>query len=273
VLLALLFVSRLKQKNSISGSPGSEFRLAVTGLMLANKVLDDNSEFSSSPFVSFPLSLAGIPTLTHTSLLYLAYTARTWSQVSSLELKPLVEGEAEFLKGLGWALHVTDREFRSFLKLLEGHVAARNARIGRGSSSRKIASTSRVRRQELEKLDTRIGGGGIDTGLGITTTSQHLLDPSTQYRLEGGRNVRRRVGEGAGGATMSATSTPTMGTFSYPFTAPTSAPHPYVQSQPLSAGPSYQPSSSSIFETDSITERNFSHFFTHRKPIQQETQL
>ncbi|GAA5825593.1 hypothetical protein JCM10212_006216 [Sporobolomyces blumeae] len=42
VLLALLFIARLKQKNQIHGAPGSEFRLAVTGLMLANKVLDDN---------------------------------------------------------------------------------------------------------------------------------------------------------------------------------------------------------------------------------------
>ncbi|GAA6006113.1 hypothetical protein JCM11491_002035 [Sporobolomyces phaffii] len=200
VLLALLFVSRLKQKNAIKGSPGSEFRLAVTGLMLANKVLDDNT-----------------------------YTARTWSQVSSLELKKLVAGEAEFLKGLNWSLHVTEREFRSFLKLLEGHVAARNARIGR--APRKIASTSRVRRH-ADKL-----GGGGETGLGITTSSNHLLGPSPVAYSNGDRNVRRRM-EG----TASATSTPTMGfgTFSYPVVAPTSAPHPGPQPQPVSAEPTFQ---------------------------------
>lgn len=44
VILALLFISRLKSKNDINGSPGSEFRSSVTALMMANKVLDDNSE-------------------------------------------------------------------------------------------------------------------------------------------------------------------------------------------------------------------------------------
>lgn len=76
VLLALLFTSRLKRKksvffpprkpflcstpsltplytcSSISGSSGSEYRLAVTALMLSNKVLDDNSAFSSLPCLS-----------------------------------------------------------------------------------------------------------------------------------------------------------------------------------------------------------------------------
>ncbi|GAA5965069.1 hypothetical protein JCM3765_004846 [Sporobolomyces pararoseus] len=216
VILALLFVSRLKQKNAIKGSPGSEYRLAVVGLMLANKVLDDNT-----------------------------YTARTWSQVSSLELKPLVEGEAEFLKGLNWSLHVTEKEFRSFLKLLEGHVAARNARTNR--APRKIASTSRVRR-ELEKST---GAGGEPLGLGITTPNQHSLNASAvPYSVEGDRNVRRRIAGrgGGGGTTMSASTTPTLGfgSFSYPLSAPHPQPHPqaYLQQsqQPVSAEPSYQAS-------------------------------
>lgn len=44
VILALLYLARLKTKNPISPSPGSEFRLTVTALMIANKVLDDNSK-------------------------------------------------------------------------------------------------------------------------------------------------------------------------------------------------------------------------------------
>ncbi|PRQ74373.1 hypothetical protein AAT19DRAFT_14726 [Rhodotorula toruloides] len=117
VLLALLFVSRLKQRNDIKGAAGSEYRLAVTALMLGNKILDDNT-----------------------------YTAQTWSQVSSLELKPLVAGEAEFLRGLDWSLHVTKRDFDAWLKLLEGHVAARNARLGEiPAPSNGIATPSRRR--------------------------------------------------------------------------------------------------------------------------------
>lgn len=53
VLLSLLLVSRLKQQNAIDGAPGSEYRLAVTGLMLANKILDDQSEPRSINAVEF----------------------------------------------------------------------------------------------------------------------------------------------------------------------------------------------------------------------------
>lgn len=57
VILALLFVSRLKSKNPINGLPGSEFRASITALALGNKVLDDNT-----------------------------YTAKTWAEVSGLDL-------------------------------------------------------------------------------------------------------------------------------------------------------------------------------------------
>ncbi|GAA5944608.1 uncharacterized protein JCM15063_000056 [Sporobolomyces koalae] len=185
VLLALLFVSRLKQKNVIAGAAGSEFRLAVTGLMLANKVLDDNT-----------------------------YTAQTWSQVSSLELKPLVAGEAEFLKGLDWSLHVSEREFRSFLKLLEGHVAARNARLGR--LPRKIATNSRV----LHHVDVR--PAPIGTEHGIAAASFPSQGQEITARAE--RSVRQKVDRGA----ASANSTPTMSWAVplFPPIAPASAPPP-----------------------------------------------
>ena len=92
MLLALLFISRLKQRNPINGAPGSEYRLAVTGLMLANKILDDNSASASSrPALlshgrSSPARLASLQVLTFSSVCVTAYTAQTWSQVSSLEL-------------------------------------------------------------------------------------------------------------------------------------------------------------------------------------------
>ncbi|KAM0751092.1 hypothetical protein T439DRAFT_225461 [Meredithblackwellia eburnea MCA 4105] len=107
VILALLFVYRLKSRNVICGAPGSEFRLAITALMMANKVLDDNT-----------------------------YTAKTWSDVSSLELKPLVAGEAEFLRGLDFKLHVTERDFGGWIKLLEGHVAVRRSQLKLSSSEK-----------------------------------------------------------------------------------------------------------------------------------------
>ncbi|GAA95189.1 hypothetical protein E5Q_01844 [Mixia osmundae IAM 14324] len=91
VVLALLFVYRLKIRNVIHGQPGSEFRLAIVAFMLANKVLDDHT-----------------------------YTAKTWSEVSGIALGPLQAGEIEFLKGLDFRMHVTSQHFESWQLLLLG---------------------------------------------------------------------------------------------------------------------------------------------------------
>ncbi|BGP18467.1 hypothetical protein JCM10213_003199 [Rhodosporidiobolus nylandii] len=202
VLLALLFISRLKQRNTINGAPGSEYRLAVTGLMLANKVLDDNT-----------------------------YTAQTWSQVSSLELKPLVAGEAEFLKGLDWSLHITKRDYDAWLKLLEGHVAARNMRIGRGPcsaslipSSRKIASSKRVRAALVGDLH----------GLGIEGAAPQLQLPASEK--DDSRRVRRRI---EGSVSTHTTPTSSFATFTLP--APSTAPHPHPRASAPLPSYSYQP--------------------------------
>ncbi|GAA5837502.1 hypothetical protein JCM11251_002123 [Rhodosporidiobolus azoricus] len=195
VLLSLLFISRLKQRNAINGAPGSEYRLAVTGLMLANKVLDDNT-----------------------------YTAQTWSQVSSLELQPLVAGEAEFLKGLDWSLHITKRDYDSWLKLLEGHVAARNMRLGKVASpssglipsARRIASSKRARAAQAD---------GALHGLGIEGAS-HLPVPQQE---EEERRVRRRLD-----GSVSTNTTPKISfTSTFTIPAPATAPHP----QPRSSAP------------------------------------
>ncbi|GAA5955046.1 hypothetical protein JCM8115_005606 [Rhodotorula mucilaginosa] len=170
VLLSLLLVSRLKQQNAIDGAPGSEYRLAVTGLMLANKILDDQT-----------------------------YTAQTWSQVSSLELKPLVAGEVEFLRGLDWTLHVSEEDYNAWLRLLQGHVASRNARLGKttpplaksavfATPSRRTAGSKRVRHSA-----TRVHPCGL--GLGLEQIPQpvpHPLSPD-EDPFEGGRRTRRKL--------------------------------------------------------------------------------
>ncbi|BGP42043.1 hypothetical protein JCM10449v2_006045 [Rhodotorula kratochvilovae] len=211
VLLALLFISRLKQRNAINGAQGSEYRLAVTGLMLANKILDDNT-----------------------------YTAQTWSQVSSLELGPLVAGEAEFLRGLDWSLHVTGRDFEAWRKLLDGQVAARNARIGRlpapsaglSASARRLSSNTRVR-DGAKQGDLR--------GLGIEGAPPQLPSsprvPAADDSVVGGTLRRPR---GRLGAAASTNTTPTSAFATFTFGAPASAPHPQqLSSAPL---PQYQSS-------------------------------
>ncbi|ORY75938.1 hypothetical protein BCR35DRAFT_353463 [Leucosporidium creatinivorum] len=209
VILALLFISRLKSKNDINGSPGSEFRSSVTALMMANKVLDDNT-----------------------------YTAKTWADVSALELKPLVAGEAEFLRGLDWNLHVTERDFASWLKLLEGLVAARNSQVGK--SSRKVG-TKQGRTVAAGNGGTELLGLGLGVGLSfggsVTPSGRSTKRPREE---DGAQEDRRRSSAGntlpGGCNTTNNTPQTRFATFSFPSTF-SSAPHAAPSSAPLHAAP------------------------------------
>ncbi|TKY88227.1 hypothetical protein EX895_002937 [Sporisorium graminicola] len=91
IILALLYIHRLKSKNpGLRGQDGSEFRLFVTALMLANKFLDDHT-----------------------------YTNKTWSELSGLKLKDITKMEIEFWLGLSSNIHASDVDFRSWIGTLE----------------------------------------------------------------------------------------------------------------------------------------------------------
>ncbi|EST08377.1 Cyclin PHO80-like protein [Kalmanozyma brasiliensis GHG001] len=91
IILALLYIHRLKSKNpGLRGQEGSEFRLFVTALMLANKFLDDHT-----------------------------YTNKTWSELSGLKLKDVTKMEIEFWLGLSSNIHASDADFRSWIGTLE----------------------------------------------------------------------------------------------------------------------------------------------------------
>ncbi|SPO31307.1 uncharacterized protein UTRI_05882_B [Ustilago trichophora] len=91
IILALLYIHRLKSKNpGLRGQDGSEFRLFVTALMLANKFLDDHT-----------------------------YTNKTWSDLSGLKLKDVTKMEIEFWLGLSSNIHASDADFRSWIGTLE----------------------------------------------------------------------------------------------------------------------------------------------------------
>ncbi|GAA5986248.1 hypothetical protein JCM10908_006473 [Rhodotorula pacifica] len=183
VLLALLLVSRLKQQNAIDGAPGSEYRLAVTGLMLANKILDDQT-----------------------------YTAQTWSQVSSLELKPLVAGEVEFLRGLDWSLHVSEQDYNAWLRLLQGHVASRNARLGKtpplqasayATPSRRTAGSRRARLSASQSQSC-----GIEVEIGQAATSGGPAPSTLEDPFADGRRTRRKLALSSSGRSASSVSPP-----------------------------------------------------------------
>ncbi|KAK6375604.1 hypothetical protein LTR64_003731 [Lithohypha guttulata] len=83
VLLALLFIYRLKQVNpEVSGKKGSEFRLLTIALMLGNKFLDDNT-----------------------------YTNKTWAEVSGISVNEIHIMEVEFLSNMRYALFASEEQW------------------------------------------------------------------------------------------------------------------------------------------------------------------
>ncbi|KAG6334329.1 hypothetical protein ID866_4764 [Astraeus odoratus] len=97
IVLSLHYIWRLKERNRLtSGLPGSEFRIAVAALMMANKFLDDNT-----------------------------YTNKTWSEVSGIDLSEINRMEREFLVGVDFSLHISGKHYASWLNLLKGLVLAK----------------------------------------------------------------------------------------------------------------------------------------------------
>lgn len=91
VYLCLKYIANLLQANpGIEGAEGSEYRLFVVALMLANKYLDDNT-----------------------------YTNKTWSEVSGMKINDLNIMEAEFLEAIDFNLHIRAQDFAIWKILLE----------------------------------------------------------------------------------------------------------------------------------------------------------
>ncbi|KAG7090526.1 hypothetical protein E1B28_009635 [Marasmius oreades] len=110
IVLSLHYIYRLKERNRFTtAASGSEFRIAVAGLMMANKFLDDNT-----------------------------YTNKTWSEVSGIDLNEVNRMEREFLIGVDFNLYVDKATYESWLNLLKGLVMAkeRDTRNWRRSSHR-----------------------------------------------------------------------------------------------------------------------------------------
>lgn len=90
ILLALLFIYRLKQTNpTVKGKPGSEFRLLTVALMLGNKFLDDNT-----------------------------YTNKTWAEVSGISVQEVHIMEVEFLSNMRYSLFTSKKRWEDWHVLL-----------------------------------------------------------------------------------------------------------------------------------------------------------
>ncbi|KAK6350201.1 hypothetical protein TWF696_006440 [Orbilia brochopaga] len=90
ILLALLFIYRLKQSNpSVKGKAGSEYRLLTVALMLGNKFLDDNT-----------------------------YTNKTWAEVSGITVDEIHVMEVEFLSNMRYSLFTSATEWEEWQRKL-----------------------------------------------------------------------------------------------------------------------------------------------------------
>ncbi|KZV77446.1 hypothetical protein PENSPDRAFT_645104 [Peniophora sp. CONT] len=97
IVLSLHYIYRLKARNCTTvPSPGSEFRVAVAGLMMANKFVDDNT-----------------------------YTNKTWSEVSGIDLTEINKMEREILSGINYELYVDQQTYDNWVNLLKGLVLSK----------------------------------------------------------------------------------------------------------------------------------------------------
>ncbi|KIJ45217.1 hypothetical protein M422DRAFT_251401 [Sphaerobolus stellatus SS14] len=109
IVLSLHYIYRLKEENHFtSGQAGSEFRVAVVALMLANKFVDDNT-----------------------------YTNKTWSDVSGIDLEEINRMEREFLRGVDYRLYVNTETYRAWVNLLKGLVAVKERDLQQWRYSRR----------------------------------------------------------------------------------------------------------------------------------------
>ncbi|EAU93350.2 hypothetical protein CC1G_04329 [Coprinopsis cinerea okayama7 len=131
IVLSLHYIHRLKERNRFTPAQrGSEFRIAVAGLMMANKFLDDNT-----------------------------YTNKTWSEVSGIELEEINRMEREFLLGVDFNLYVDKPTYESWLNLLKGLVIAKErdlvarsrADSHRRRDARKVSTNARSRAAEYHR--------------------------------------------------------------------------------------------------------------------------
>ncbi|WRT63714.1 uncharacterized protein IL334_000637 [Kwoniella shivajii] len=110
-IVALLYVYRLKMRNTFFSTPGSEQRPFIAGLMLGNKYLDDNT-----------------------------YTNATWAELAGMSLPDINKMESEFLGGLNYQLGVPVEEYQRWKNLLDGFMTSRAPSSALGRHIRRVSA-------------------------------------------------------------------------------------------------------------------------------------
>ena len=138
IVLSLNYIYRLKARNPFtSGQAGSEYRVAIAALMLANKFVDEYAHFP------FPFRVVCL-TFTASN----TYTNKTWSEVSGIELSEVNRMEREFLMGIDFDLYVNKPTYESWLNLLTGLVMAKEKDCKHWQRSRSSVRASHLTRAQ-----------------------------------------------------------------------------------------------------------------------------
>ncbi|UZJ54342.1 hypothetical protein CBS101457_003662 [Exobasidium rhododendri] len=123
ITLALIYVHRLKAAHPhMKGREGSEYRLAISSLMLANKILDDNT-----------------------------YLNKTWAEISGMPLIEISKMEVEFWLGLKMELHITKEDYETGLKDLQMLASDRNEAVLQRDAAMKRAMQQQQQQQEQQQ--------------------------------------------------------------------------------------------------------------------------
>lgn len=101
-----------------------------------------------------------------------------------MELKALVAGEAEFLQGLSFQLHVSEKDFNGWTNLLDGHVVARKSLLNVNKVLTKSTGSQlrNISRGGLELIGLGVSGGvsfGLEQDQEIQQRRHSTVESST----------------------------------------------------------------------------------------------
>ncbi|KAM7190892.1 hypothetical protein V8F33_009203 [Rhypophila sp. PSN 637] len=152
ILLALMFIYRLKNATPVNGQPGSEYRLLTVALMLGNKFLDDNT-----------------------------YTNKTWADVSFLSVQEIHEMEVEFLGNMRYSLLASKEQWEEWLvKLAKFHEYMQRAQRSASPSPLLIPSptpTIRPMQQSVYNFSPTTTSFGSTASGQSWDSASHIVSP------------------------------------------------------------------------------------------------
>lgn len=158
ITLALIYVHKLKMKHPhLRGREGSEYRVAISALMLANKILDDNT-----------------------------YLNKTWAEISGMPLIEISKMEVEFWLGLKMEMHISKYDYDVGLHELQ-LLANDRARLIREREAllKKMAFQQHQHQHQQKKL--------FATPYHVPSHPSYGQDPSPKVRPNAQSSIRQSV--------------------------------------------------------------------------------